>query len=296
MKIQKRSLLGCISAVFMIILIMDTKTSVQGAINGIELCLKTVIPSLFPFFFLSGFIGSSIMGYSGKLLRPIGRICGIPSGAEPLLLLGLTGGYPVGAQAVNAAFEAGCIHRQDAQRMLGFCSSAGPAFIFGMAGELFENKLAPWALWAILILSSLITGILLPGKSSEICNISSHTNKKPLEQAIKAMAAVCGWVVLFRVLLAFLNRWFLWILPQELSIVFTGLLELTNGCIELYRSASPAYQFIALSGILSFGGLCVGLQTVSVAGTLSCKTYFLGKVIQLLIAIPLSVIFSAAIL
>lgn len=290
MKIQKKAVAGCIAASFMFLLIMETKTALEGAAEGIEICLKTVIPSLFPFFFLSGIINSSLLGCSGKLLKPIGRMCGIPSGAEPLFLLGMTGGYPVGAQAINAAYEAGSICKEDAQRMLGYCCNAGPAFIFGIAGALFEDKLAPWAIWAILIVSSVITGILLPEKSKNICIISSQNNIRPLEQALKAMASVCGWVIIFRVLLAYLTRWCLWLFPAEISVLITGALELTNGCIALYHTISPAFRFTALTAMLSFGGLCVGLQTVSVTGKLSCKTYFLGKFLQTVISIPLAII------
>ncbi len=290
MKIQKKSVLGTISVFFIIILILDAKTAMQGAIDGVELCIKTVIPSLFPFFFFSGLIGSFIIGYSGKLLKPIGRICGMPSGTEAIFLLGITGGYPVGAQAIRTAYDAGQIQKEDAQRLLGFCNNAGPAFIFGMAGALFESAAVPWAVWAILILSSLITGMILPGKSGEICKLSSKNSKNSLDKAIKAMATVCAWVVLFRVLLAFLNRWILWLFPQDLSVILAGFLELANGCIELHRSADPAFRFVALSAMLSFGGLCVGLQTVSITGDLSCKTYFKGKLIQMIISLILSLL------
>lgn len=290
MKSQKQTVTRFLPLFFIIILILDAKTSITGAMDGVELCLRTVIPSLFPFFFLSGSVSSMLAGYSGKLLRPIGRICGMPKGAEPLFLLGITGGYPVGAQAIHTAYKAGQLLKSDAQRMLGFCSNAGPAFIFGMAGGLFENAAAPWAIWGIIIISALLTGMILPGKSSQVCSITRNQKRGALEQALHAMAAVCGWVVLFRVLLTILNRWILWLLPNPLAILLAGFLELANGCIELHCAAQPLFRFVALSVILSFGGLCVGLQTKSVIGDLSCKTYFKGKFIQTILSLLLSLL------
>lgn len=290
---RKKHFTALFAVLAMTVMILDTKTALQGTRDGVMLCIQTVIPSLFPFFFISGLINQSLLGYSGNLLKPVGQLCGIPSGAEPILLLGLSGGYPIGAQAIGTAYESGQICKQDAQRMLGFCSTAGPAFIFGMAGAVFDNKLVPWVIWGCLIVSSLLTGMLIPGKSQMSCRISNHSKKNPLEQSLKAMAAVCGWVILFRVLIHFLNRWFLWIFPLEISGIITGLLELTNGCVELSEYPNPAFTFIAMTGILAFGGICVGFQTASVVGTLSCKNYLKGKLMQTIFAVTIAVIFSA---
>lgn len=287
---KKKYLTGLFGLLAMVLLIFDSQTVLQGAQDGVVLCLQTVIPSLFPFFFISGFINRSLLGCSGKALRPIGRACGIPTGAEPLLILGLTGGYPVGAQAIGNAYENGCISKSDAERLLGFCNNAGPAFIFGIAAAIFENKWTPWILWAILILSAIYTGMILPGKSNLECRIPKIEKISPLEQALKAISIVCGWVILFRILISFLNRWFLWLLPTNWTIILSGLLELTNGCIELHAAFPPAFQFTALAGLLSFGGICVGLQTVSVTGKLSCKTYFIGKLLQTFFSVVLSII------
>ena len=36
----------------MLALILDSRTALAGAVQGVELCLKTLIPFLFPFLFL----------------------------------------------------------------------------------------------------------------------------------------------------------------------------------------------------------------------------------------------------
>ena len=56
------------------ILILDSRTALIGAQEGIVLCLQTVIPSLFPFFMLSNLLTGSLMGADFRILRPIGRI------------------------------------------------------------------------------------------------------------------------------------------------------------------------------------------------------------------------------
>ena len=47
---RRRQLSGMFLALGLLILILDGKTAYNGAVDGIELCLKTVIPALFPFF------------------------------------------------------------------------------------------------------------------------------------------------------------------------------------------------------------------------------------------------------
>lgn len=91
----------------MLALILDGRTAIEGARQGIGLCLRTVIPSLFPFFVLSILLTSSLLGSSLIVLRPLGRLFGMPEGAESLLIPAFLGGYPVGAQNVAAAFRSG---------------------------------------------------------------------------------------------------------------------------------------------------------------------------------------------
>lgn len=276
------------AAVAMLFLILDTKTCLQGASEGVELCIKTVVQSLFPFFFLSAFLQSALSGQSVSFLRPLGKLCHIPSGAEHLLLIGLIGGYPVGAQAIHAAYESGSLSRKDAERMLGFCSNAGPAFIFGMVGTLWHNPAMGWLLWGIQIMCALCTGMLFSGDHAPVRHFTVAKRQDPMRTSLSAIATVSGWIILFRVLITFLKRWVFWYFSSDTSTLITGFLELANGCMELRQVLSPTKRFIMAAVFLSSGGLCVALQTVSLSGQLRCKNYFIGKTVQSLLAFVLS--------
>lgn len=282
---------GVCTTLGMLVLILDGKTALRGAQAGIELCLKTVVPSLFPFFLLSILLTDSLTGISFPLLRPLTRVCGVPDGTESLLLSGFLGGYPVGAQCVCAAYRSGHLSARDAERMLAFCNNAGPAFLFGMISSVFPGQAYIWALWVIHILSALLTAWSLPGKPAKIRTLSpkkSITISLALQASIRVMATVCGWVILFRVIIAFLRRWFLWLLPVEMQVLVTGLLELSNGCCELHTVTGINLRFLICSVFLAFGGVCVTMQTVSVTSGLSLRYYFSGKVMQALFSLILS--------
>ena len=280
---KRRLWTGILSAGAMLILILDTKTALRGGIEGIKICLLTVLPSLLPFFVLSILLTSVLTGAASGLLRPIGRLCRMPAGSEPLLLLGLLGGYPSGAQSVTQAYTQGQISQADARRLLGFCSNAGPAFLFGMASTAFEDPWIPWLLWGVHILSAILTGILLPGSSklqTRIAPTDPITLPWALEKSIRIMAKVCGWIILFRVILAFCDRWFLWLFPAELQVLLCGILELANGCVQLGSIPDSSLRFIICAGTLGFGGISVLMQTVSVTAPLGLGMYLPGKLLH----------------
>ncbi len=288
---------GISSAIGLLILILDTKTALSGASEGLELCIRTVIPSLLPFFVLSILLTSALSGECIPLLRPLGRLCGVKMGAESLLIVGMLGGYPTGAQCVAQAYEDGSLRRQDAERMIAFCNLAGPSFLFGIVAGKFSSSYAPWALWGIHILSALLVSILLVGKAKDTATLRPGkvlTLSDALQRSLRIMGCVCGWIVLFRIVIAFLNRWILWLLPVPAQVAITGILELSNGCCDLGRITDEGLRFIVSSGILAFGGLCVTMQTASVTAELSLKPYLIGKLLQVLFSVLLAALLRAS--
>lgn len=288
---SKRLITMVFSMAAMAILIFDSRTALNGMAEGIDLCLKVVIPSLFPFLILSVVLTASALGMKLGFLVPLCRLCRIPSSAAPLLLVGFIGGYPVGAQSVTNAWQCGNLSDTDAKRMLGFCSNAGPAFIFGMTAGLFSSAAVPWALWLVQMTAALLTGILLPGEPSSDHKPNLSHSLSPaavLHQSVGAMASICGWVIIFRTLLCYGDRWILPALPQYARCMIAGVLELTNGCCRLVSIPSESLRFLFCSGFLAFGGIGVYMQTMSVTPGLGTGSYLQGKLMQTALAVILS--------
>lgn len=289
---KHRSLVGAICALSMAAMIIDAKTALQGAKEGLQLCSQTVIPALFPFFIISILLTNVLFATKSRLFSPICRLCGIADNVSFLLPIGLLGGYPIGAQTIAQGYRAGQLSKEDAGRMLGFCNNAGPAFIFGITGILFDDPTIPWLIWAIQILSALTTGALLP-KSNRPTQMASPAPKaisvtEAMKQALQAMASVCGWIVLFRVLIQFIDRWFLWLLPEAARALLIGALELSNGCFALLQVNEAWVRFVLCTVMLASGGLCITMQTASVTAGLGLGNYIKGKAIQMLLALCLS--------
>ena len=280
---KQRRITPILLGIAILTLILDSRTAISAASDAIDLCIRVAVPSLLPFFVLMSLLTSSLTESINGLLRPIGRICGLPQGSEGLFLTGLLGGYPTGARSVAQAYRQKRLSKDDATRMLAFCNNAGPAFIFGMVGQQFANWWIPWLIWSVQILSALLTGIALrkPEKSvSHAITQESISITQALKSSIQAMTMVCGWIIMFRILIEYLNKWFLHLLPATAHILLVGLLELVNGCHQLSTVINVGLRFILACGMLSLGGLCVAMQTASVTEDLGIKQYLIGKALQ----------------
>ena len=78
--------------------------------------------------------------------------------------------------------------------------------------------------------------MLMPDRANEDSILKSRpllTLPDALQCSLKIMANVCGWIILFRILIAFMTRWVLWLLPVPAQVAITGILELSNGCCAL---------------------------------------------------------------
>lgn len=267
-------------------LILDSRTAMEAAADGVDICIRTVIPSLFPFFVLSIFLTGSLG--DATLLQSVCRLFQVSSGGEGALISGLLGGYPVGAQAAAEAFRNGRLSREGANRLLMFCSQAGPSFLFGIAAAQFSETRYGWMLWAVQLISAWTVARLMPGSEENSKNFFESkqiTITDSMKKAVFAIASVCGWVVIFRVFLAFLNRWVLWFLPETVRILISGLLELTNGCLMLSTVTDDSVRFILAAVMLNFGGICVLMQTASVAQGLDLRYYIRGKLLQTILSL-----------
>lgn len=182
------------------------------------------------------------------------------------------------------------VKKEDALRLLSFCNQPGPAFLFGMVGPCLPERWMAWVLWGIILVSALFVSLLTrPGTAlAELPPREVPTPAAAMGSALRVMGSVCGWVIIFRVAAAFLDRWALCFLPSVWKTAALGALELSNGCCMLCQIPDARVRFLLAAGMLSFGGLCVTMQTISLLDKLPIKTYLWGKALQTGFALALS--------
>ena len=262
--------------------------SATAAREGVTLCLQTVLPSLFPFFVLSSLLVQSDVPWllSRAMAGVMYPLFGVSGAGASALILGLLGGYPVGARTVA---------------LLAFCNNSGPGFFLGVCGTaVFGSARAGMYLYLIHVGAALVTGILLrrdlglPRRKAVSRQRAPFDLAAALPAAVQssfaAVGSVSAFVIFFMVLLRLLSLVpALAALPPLPRAALFAFVEMTNGV-----NALPATRtgFVLCAAIMNWGGLSVQAQTCAMlAGSaLSARRCVIGKAVQALAGVPLALL------
>ena len=267
-------------------LLLLPQAAAAGVSRGLSLCACLLIPSLFPFLVLSGFLTRSglYVAIGRRLQKPTMALFGLPGCCAPGILLALIGGYPTGAVAVAELREQGRITEAQAGRMLRFCVCAGPAFLVSAVGVgMLGSAAYGWVLYLAHITAALLLGIgerllcgPLPDGEAKPAEPPAPGPAAALAESVRAgcrsMLQLCGFVVAFCTLLSLLDALGLPAAVEHLlSLPFaprggasplrglvSGLLEISTGCLEMVGSGAP--DALLLGFIVGFGSLSVHCQ------------------------------------
>ena len=258
---------GVVTLALMAAALLFAQETESGILRGISICTQTLIPSLFPFLFLSSFlVRSGACAALGRWSSSATRfLFGLPGNCAGLILMSLLGGYPVGVGMAEEMLGRGDITRGQARRMILFCINAGPAFTIasvgtGMIGSTHTGIILYASGAAALALMGILGKFLFrrEGEAREVPAPASppaamEALTASVSAAVKAMVSICAWVLLFGAAGELIR---LLPLPAPVYTAVTYLLEISAGCASAARMAPP----YILSAMLSFSGLCVLCQ------------------------------------
>ena len=255
-----------IISLFFIFLIVFPEISKVGVYNGIIICGKIVIPSLFPFMMCCVFIINTGLLSKIKLPYKISKILGLNSYSLFTFLLSFIGGFPIGAKLINNGVLNNQISKKEACVMLNFCVNAGPAFILSVIGVgIFKSKLLGFLiLFSHCIVSVFIyifyrvTGkIKYKSEQNVICNTISPVDNFVLSasESAKIIMNICVFVIIFSCVNTYIMH-----LPKNFHFLcyFT---EITN-------SLTYTRNIYLISFLLGFSGICIWFQIFSI-----CKNF-----------------------
>ena len=266
----------------------------DAVVQGIGICTKVLVPSLFPFLVFSGMAASTgLLEELGSWLeRPMAALFRMPGRCGGVWLLGALGGYPLGVKATMDLYRAGSLDRERAQRLCGFCACCGPGFLLNTAGRaVFGCGRIGLFLLGIHWFSSLLVGFILtrrlPLLYQQIQKISADINFTPaftgaVRGAVRSSVVICGFYLFFRGLIA--------MLPAGTPVWVMGLLEMSCGVTAL--NGLPEELPLA-AAILGWGGLSVHFQAMDLLGNsdLNPAFYWQGKLLHSIISFLLCVLF-----
>lgn len=285
-------ILGIAASVCAILLALFPTVSMNAAKDALLLCSGILIPSLFPFFVVANLlIKSGITNKAAKTLEPFSKtLFGVSGKGAAAICMGLISGYPAGAATTCNLYQNGSITKKEAMRLLTFTNNAGPLFIIGTIGTgIYQNNHLGYILFFSCLLAALFTGFfcrfLKIQDDAVACKNERKKDVEPVENALETMLTLCGYVIVFSVFLAFMEKLgvikilsdcivLLGVPPQTAHFLVQGFFEISTAASKEGTHAAPIMAFV-----LSFGGLSVFLQTAGIVrrAGLSMKTYCIGK-------------------
>ena len=206
--------LAVLYAFFLIVFVKDVCAAVM---NSLKVCMEVIIPSLYAFMVISGFIVSS--NIYAVLSKPFGLISRyvfrIPEEYFSVFLIGSVGGYPVGARLLADMASEGKISKGDAEHMLSYCYLAGPAFICSIAGvKLFSSIKIGMIIFAAVIGANIIIGVItglgrkIPpkGRKKVTLDVSFDCMIKSIYSGAKGMFSICAVIVFFSSIICIFDK------------------------------------------------------------------------------------------
>ena len=188
----------------------------DGVHEGLSLAAAQALPALFPFFVVSGLlVRCDTARLSPLLAKPLARLYGLPPEAAPALVLGLIGGYPVGAATACALLSEGVLSREAAERVNRFCNCASPGFCIGLVGlGVFGSARAGAMLYGIHIVSALLVGLCFARTPLSAVSQRIHNRNRTsfpsifcasVQQAASTALTVTAFLTMFSILLRLLS-------------------------------------------------------------------------------------------
>ena len=298
--------LGLLSALtlLLILLLARAEAARTAAREALRLCAHTVIPALFPSLAVSSALirlgfGDWASPLLARWMTPLFRL---PGSAGSAVLLGLVGGYPIGAKTAAELYGTRLLTREEAERLLTFCNNSNPVFLISVLGSgVFGSVRAGVWLWLIHVAAAMMTGVLLARRSGPVSrqmpplvSPASSFVFSPLVGAVSSAAAgmipLCGFVVLF------------YVLSRPLAALGGRLGPLLVGVTELFSLtplvSADRFGFLLAAGCAGWGGLSVLFQTAAVleGSSLSLKPCLAGKAVQGLLSAALAALLAGYVL
>lgn len=323
LKLSKNQIVTIFITLFIILFIINLNTCMQSTFTGLNLVIKAILPTIFPFSVICNLIihYDGISFYSNILGPIICKPLKLSNCSSFPIVASLLCGYPLGCKYCCDLYELGYISKEEYLRLLNIASNASPIFLIGSVGAaMLGNIKYGFILLLGNYLAPLIIGFFTKKNTHEFNNSNEYPLKTDgsynfgiiiktsIENAINTTLQVGAFVIIFSIIIGIIKNnsliniifnnveKLLSLSPNSLYGIFLGSIEYTNGCKILTSiSSSIIFKLSAISFICSFSGLSIIGQISSFTGkfNVSLKKYSFIKFIQGIISFIITFIFSS---
>ncbi|MEG1520162.1 MAG: hypothetical protein RR458_04165, partial [Clostridia bacterium] len=269
-------------------LVISPAVYAKECFKGFEMWARFVLPSLFPFFFLTKIMTSfSLVTRFANFLSPVARFFNAPPLTSYIMLMSYISGYPIGAKLISEFYESGQLSETQAENISILCSTSGIPFVLGSVGGLMlQSQAVALSIYFSQIIASLVVGYFmcrtnksslstsfLPLKSANLDSVLSDS----IHSSVMSILIVGGYISLFYVLLKVVAVSKL-LFPLEFSLnalfakfnlsnfgtyLIKGFFEVTTGCYAFATHSNKIVVGGFMTAIIAFGGLSINMQSLT---------------------------------
>ena len=257
-----------IAGLFIVFLFLSGEIS-GYVISGLNLSVKVIVPSVFPFLLITDlFIGSVGTKSASFINRCFERLFNISGRGAVVFMCGILCGFPIGAKMSLELYTNGIISKCECERLMSFANNASPAYvIFVVGAALRDNIFEGIALYLITVVSAILTGLIIGINKNKTDNAGFITKQnyiftKSVKQSTEICITICGFITTFAIICGLCKKF----IKHNISLaLLVSFLEIGNASVhlsELYNC--DGFLSFALSSFsISFSGICVISQTAS---------------------------------
>ena len=303
---MKKNISNIIYILVLIIITIEVLIKSNLVINSVKfsfnMWINNIFPSLFPFFIIGNIlIELNFPQILGELLKKIiCKLFKINSNASFILILSMLSGFPSSAKYTKDLLDKNIIDEKDATKILTFTHFSNPLFILGTVSTFLHNKKLAILVLISHYLGNFIIGIILRNyNKKEIKNTKINLNNIKLKKVnigniisnsikstINTLLLILGSTTVFLIITTIINS----IIPLNgiLKPIINGIFEMTQGLKYLENlNINSNIKALISTGILSFGGLSVHMQIITIISETKIKylPYFISRILHAFISI-----------
>ena len=311
-----RKILTSIFIMFILIfcgyeILSESDTIMNAVLYSFSIWINNIFPSLFPFFVLSEIlINYGFVELVSELFKPIfERLFKINGNAAFIFIMSMLSGFPSNAKYTKELYLEGKLTDKEASKILMFSHFSNPLFILGTISVTFLNDKKLGILIMIShYISNIIIGIIFRNYNTSTINKSQfsfknaiikmhnkriNNNKKigaiistSLTNSINTLLLLLGVITTFLIITTIIDNNFH---PNLFNkSIISGILEMTQGLKHVsLLNISSYYKSILITAIISFGGLSVHTQIISIISDTKIKylPFLIARILHVIISV-----------
>lgn len=263
-KISRALLSACVLLAMALFLLRPARYG-ESVLNGVSLWAVSVLPATFPFLFLTSlFTSSPLFSRIAKgVCSPAKKLFRVSGSGACVALLAAVSGYPVGARGVLDLCERE--GRGESFLLACLATTSGPMFLVGAVGSgMWGRPLLGWVMllchfFAVWSVCFVLARFHRPAESAPVPMREKRDLYDVLYSSVISILYVGGSIALFCAFGQMIADMLPSFLPETLTWVLRGLVEMTTGC-ALFAAKKSAFSLALSCFFVTFGGVCVLCQ------------------------------------